>query len=226
MRATIFFVLTLLVVTLTLAVPLLVQSLEMSNQGLVDRSIDSLDLKASNIHLMLSSLSAATKIPIGLEVSPKDDLLIDRDMKLHIQKGTIRTALDSVVRQNPFYTWKIQNGVVNVLPTEPNRDHLMRAVLETKLERVAILRGMTRFAFRQTITAMSEVSSVLTKENVHPENQSFMSRDFHPLGRGFSLEISNVSVSELLNRVIRDSQTKYWIVVRQGERKEFFVLNL
>jgi len=175
---------------------------------------------------MLSRLSAATRIPIGLEVSPNDDLLFDREMKLHIQKATVRTALDSIVKQNPLYTWRIINGVVNVFPTDANRDHLIRAVLETKLERFAIERGMSRFALRQNVTALSEVKSVLAKENVHPENQSFMSRDFNPLGRNFSLQVSNVSVSELLNRVIRDSQTNNWVVVRKGERKEYFVLNL
>jgi len=175
---------------------------------------------------MLSRLSATIKLPIGLEVSPNDDLLIDRKMNLKIQKGTLRTALDSIVKQNPLYTWKIQNGVVNVFPNDPNRDHLIRAVLETKLQRFTIPRGMSRFALRQAVTAMNEVSSVLAQENVHAENQSFMSRDFDPLGRNFSLEISNVSVTELLNRVIRDSQTNYWVVVRQGERKEYFVLNL
>jgi hypothetical protein len=208
------------------AEPWLGQSIEHASQELIDASIDNLDLQAANIHLLLSRLSDATRIPIGLEVSPNDDLLADREMKLHIQKATVRIALDSVVKQNPLYTWRIINGVVNVFPTNANRDHLIRAVLETKLERFTIERGMSRFALRQTVTALSEVKSVLAKENVHPENQSFMSRDFEPVGRNFSLQVSNVSVTELLNRVIRDSQTNYWVVVRQGERKEYFVLNL
>jgi hypothetical protein len=226
MQATILFVVTLLMVTPTLAVPQLRNSLQTANRASIDDSIDDVDLVASNIHLMLSSLSAASKIPIGLEVSPNDDLLIDRHLKLEIKKGTLRTALDSIVKQNPLYTWKIQNGVVNVLPTPPNRDHLIRAVLETKLEKFAIQPGMSRFALRQTVTAMPEVNSVLARENVHPENESFMSRDFNPLGRSFKLEVSNISVTELLNLVIRDSQTNYWVVVRQGARRQYFVLNL
>lgn len=226
MRGGILFVVTLLIVTNSLAVGRLGQSREKANQGLIDGSIDNLDLKGSNIHLMLSRLSAATKIPIGLEVSPDDNLSIDRDMKLEIQKGTLRIALDSIVKQNPLYTWKIQDGVVNVVPTDPNRDHLIRAVLETKLQRFVVQPGMSRFAFRQTVTAIPEIKSLLEQENVHPENQSFMSRDFDSLGRSFSLEVSNVSVIELLNRVIRDSQTSYWVILRQGERKEYFVLNL
>lgn len=225
MQATVLFLVTLLMAA-TPAEPRLGQSIKHASQELTDASINNLDLEAANIHLMLSRLSAATRIPIGLEVSPNDDLLFDREMKLHIQKATVRTALDSVVKQNPLYTWRIINGVVNVFPTDANRDHLIRAVLETKLERFAIERGMSRFALRQNLTALSEVKSVLAKENVHPENQSFMSRDFDPLGRNFSLQVSNVSVSELLNRVIRDSQTNYWVVVRKGERKEYFVLNL
>lgn len=225
MRATILLV-TLLMLIPTLAVTQLGHSPQTGNRELIDDQIDDLDLKASNIHLMLSRLSAATKIPIGLEVSPHDDLLTDQPMKLKMQKGTLRTALDSIVKQNPLYTWKIQDGVVNVLPTDPNRDHLIRAVLETKLEKFAIQPGMSRFALRQIVTAMPEVKSILAAESVHPENQSFMSRDFDPLGRSFSLEASNISVTELLNRVIRDSQTNYWVVLRQGERKEYFVLNL
>jgi hypothetical protein len=226
MQPTILFIVTLAMVMPTLAVPRLDLSFEAVNQGLIDGPIHNLDIRASNIHLMLSRLSAATKIPVGLEVSPNDDLMLDREMKLQIHNGTFRTALDSLVKQNPLYTWKIQDGVVNVLPTDPNRDHLIRAVLETKLKRLNIKRGMSRFALRQTVTAMSEVQLVLAEENVHPENQSFMSRDFDPLGKNFSLEVSNVSVTEVLNRVIRDSQTNYWVVLRQGERKEHFVLNL
>lgn len=225
MQATVLFLVTLLMAAIP-AEPRSGQFIKHASQELTDAPIDNLDLEAANIHLMLSRLSAATRIPIGLEVSPNDDLLFDRKMKLHIQEATVRTALDSIVKQNPLYTWRIIDGVVNVFPTDANRDHLIRAVLETKLERFAIQRGMSRFALRQNLTAVAEVKSVLAKENVHPENQSFMSRDFDSLGRNFSLQVSNVSVSELLNRVIRDSQTNYWVVVRKGERKEYFVLNL
>ena len=225
MKATFLFVLSLWVIT-TLAVPGLGKPIGTANQSLIDESIDNVDLKASNIHLMLSRLSAATKFPIGLEVSPNDDLLVDRHMKLQIQKGTFRTALDLIVQQNPLYTWRFTNGVVNVLPTDVNRDHLIKTVLGIKLERFAIQPGMSRFALRQTVTAIPKVKSILTRENVDAENQSFMSRDFDPLGSSFSLEVSDISITDLLNRVIRDSQTNYWVVVRQGERKEFFVLNL
>ena len=135
-------------------------------------------------------------------------------------------ALNSIVEQNPLYTWKIQDEVINVFPVEANRDPLLRDVLEAKLERFSIPRGMTRFDLRQTLGKVPEVKALLTQHKVIPENQSFMSRDFLPLGRGYGLEVSNVSVSAILNQVVRDSQTKYWIVLRYGDRKQYFVLTL
>ena len=196
------------------------------SQGLLDRSIDELHLEGSNIGILLSSFSAQTKVPIGLEVSGFDDLSSAKTMRVHIKKGNVREALDSIVKQNPLYTWKVENEVVNVLPTDSNRDRLLRELLETKLERFAITRGLSRLGLRIALTKSPAVESVLSRENVHPDNSSFMSRDMVALGRDYMLEVSNVSVSELLNRIIRDSQTKYWIVLRHGTRKEYFVVNL
>ncbi len=196
------------------------------SEGLLAQSIDNVDLEASNIGLLLSRFSAQTKIPIGLEVSPYDDLSIVKTSRLKIKHATLRDALESIVKQNPLYTWKVQNEVVNVLPTEANRDELLRDVLETKLEKFSIQAGMRRFTLRQALSTNPAVESVLAQQNVRPVNQSFMSRDFAPLGGDYVLEASNVSVSELLNKVIRDSQTKYWIVFRYGKQKQYFVLNL
>jgi|SRR5829696_1994197 len=197
-----------------------------ADQDLLSMTIDNLELKASNIHLLLSELSDQKKIPIGVEVSPQDDLSRKKTIRLQIEHGTLGDALNSIVKQNPLYTWKIQDEVVNVFPVETKRDPLLRDVLETKLGKFSIPRGMTRFDLRQTLGKVPEIKTLLTQHKVVPENQSFMSRDFVPLGRGYGLEVSNVSVSVLLNQVVRESQTKYWIVLRYGDRKQYFVLNL
>ena len=188
--------------------------------------IDNLELEASNINLLLSELSDQKKIPIGVEISLHDHLLRKKTIRLQIEHGTLADALNSIVKQNPLYTWKIQDEVVNVFPVERKRDPLLRDLLETKLGKFFIPRGMTRFDLRQTLGKVPEIKTLLTQHKVVPENQSFMSRDFVPLGRGYGLEVSNVSVSALLNQVVRDSQTKYWIVSRYGDRKQYFVLNL
>lgn len=197
-----------------------------ADQDLLTITIDNLELEASNIHLLLSELSDQKKIPIGVEVSPQDDLSQTKTIRLQIKHGTLADALNSIVKQNPLYTWKIQDQVVNVLPVATSRDPLLRNVLETKLEKFSIHRGMTRFSLRQTLITLPAINMILTQFSVVAENQSFMSRDFDPLGRKYSLEAANVSVYALLNRVVRESQTKYWLVQRYGDRKQYFVLTL
>lgn len=196
------------------------------DQDLLMTPIDNLDLTASNIGLLLSELADKKKIPIGLEVSPYDDLSRTKTISSRINHGTLSDVLNSIVKQNPLYTWKIQDGVVNVLPVEAKRDPLLREVLQTILQKFSIRRGTSRFSVRQTLSTIPAIKTILTQHNVVPDNQTFMSRDFAPLGREYDLEASNVSVSGLLNQVVRESQTKYWIVMRYGERKQYFVLNL
>ena len=220
------FVAIALMIVATHTVTGLAQTPRGADQDLLSMTIDNLELEASNIHLLLSELSDQKKIPIGVEVSPQDDLSRKKTIRLQIKHGTLADALNSIVKQNSLYTWKIQDQVVNVLPLAASRDPLLRNVLETKLEKFSIHRGMTRFSLRQTLITLPAINMILTQYNVVAENQSFMSRDFDPLGRGYGLEAANVSVYALLNQVVRESQTKYWIVQRYGDRKQYFVLTL
>jgi hypothetical protein len=197
-----------------------------NSQDLLNMPIDNLELEAANIGLLLSEFSARKKVPIGLEVSPQDDLSQTNIIRLQIKRGTLADVLTSIVKQNPLYTWKIQDNVVNVLPVEANRDPVLRDLLETRLEKFSIARGLSRFSLRQALSTTPAIKRILTQHQVVPDNQSFMSRDFVPLGPKYELEASNVSVSALLNQVVRESQTKYWIMLRYGTTRQYFVLNL
>jgi hypothetical protein len=202
------------------------QSPHVATQDLLSMPIDDLELEAANIHLLLSELSTQKRIPIGLEISPDDDLSHPKTIRLKIKHGTLADALKSIVEQNPVYTWKLNDNVVNVFPIEANRDPLLRDVLEVKLEKFSIPQGTSRFTLRQTLSTTPEIRALLAQHEVVPEIQTFMSRDFLPLGRQYRLQAFHVTVARLLNQVIRDSQTKYWIVLRNGDRKQYFVLNL
>ena len=202
------------------------QSTRSEVQDWLSIRIENLELEADNIHLLLLKLSNEKGIPIGLEVSSEDDLSQTRTIHVQIKQGTLVDVLNSIVEQNPLYTWRIQDDVVNVIPLEANRDQLLRSVLEKRLEKFSIARGTSRFTLRQTLSKTREIRAILDQGGVVPNNQTFMSRDGSPLGRQYGLEATNISVSELLNRVIRESQTKYWIVMRDGQNKQYFVLNL
>jgi hypothetical protein len=197
-----------------------------NNQDLLNIPIENLELKAANIGLLLSDLSTQKNVPIGLEVSPQDDLSKTKTVRLQIKRGTLADVLTSIVKQNPLYTWKIQDGVINVLPVEANRDPLLRDVLETRLEKFSIERGMSKFYLRQILSTTPAIKTILTQHKVVADNSAFMSREFTPLGRGYELEASNITVSGLLNQIVRESQTKYWVVQRYGDKRQYFILTL
>jgi hypothetical protein len=115
--------------------------------------------------------------------------------------------------------------VINVFPRDGHRDPVLKEILDTKLEKISIHKE-SRFFLRETLCKNDAVMKVLNLNNVIPSNESFSSRDFNNLGRGFSLEASNDSIATVLNRVIRETQTKYWVIMRYGDKKQYLVLNL
>lgn len=61
---------------------------------------------------------------------------------------------------------------------------------------------------------------------VKANNEAILSRDLATLGPAFSLELSDVTVKYILNRVIRDGGAKYWIVNWDGPERQYLLLNL
>ena len=68
------FVEIVLMILATCIVTGLAQTPHGADQDLLSMTINNLELEAPNIHLLLSELSDQKKIPIGVEISPQDDL--------------------------------------------------------------------------------------------------------------------------------------------------------
>lgn len=193
---------------------------------LPEMSIEKLHIESKNIHLTLSELASRYNIPIGLEVASEDDLLNASNISLNLEATTLKDVLNSIVSQNTLYNWKIIDSVVNVFPKRSNRDLALQKLLETRIETFSVREGTSRYNFRDFLIKKEELRTVLENENLVPEVAVFSSRDIKPLGRAFSLSVSDISLKDLLNRTVRESETKYWIVSRTGENKQYFLLNL
>ena len=189
-------------------------------------TIRDLKIDSKNIHMALSEIASSCNVPIGLEVSPKDDLLNGVKVSLDVKEGRLDYVLNSIVSQNPLYTWAADNGVINVFPKDPSRDLLLKKLLETDIGEISLRKGISRFNFREYVTEKEEIKRVLDSENISPENQVFSSRDIRPLGSNFSLNTENVTLRSLLNSVVKSSETKYWIINRIGEKRQYLLLNL
>ena len=196
-----------------------------TNRG-PDSPVLDVSIQGKNIALLLSKFAYERNIPIGFEVASNDDLLADGSVNVQIARGTVRDVLDAIVAQKPIYTWRVEDNVINVFPKEANRDHLLKAVLETTIKDYSIARNTNHFTFRESIIKLPEVQRILEINQIKSGNELLSPLDRASLGRDFSLRMSNATLKSLLNRVIRDSKARYWIVNRFGDDREYLLLNL
>ena len=193
---------------------------------LVDKPVVEVNIQASNIHLALSKLANQYKLPIGLEVAADDDLLKERNLSVRLKAGTVKDVLDAVANQCPDYTWELNDEVINVFPKRPNRDPLLENILAVKLKAFAIEEGTARIEFTKAVVSSHELSSLLKANGLNVEYEIFSKHDIGALGRGFSVNVSHVTVKSLLNQVIKRSETKYWLLNRYGENRQYLLLKL
>jgi hypothetical protein len=138
--------------------------------GVADVPLRKVSIKGSNLPLALSYIADTYKIPIGVEVSPDDDLLKDRNIVVRLQSGTLKEVLNSLVSQVPLYTWEVDDNVVNVFP-KGNREPVIKTLLETRIDAFKITPGMSRFTFRESLTGRPELKNVLAGFGVEPDNE-------------------------------------------------------
>ena len=196
-----------------------------SVENILELPIKNCKMESSNIHLFLSAFAYKYNIPVGLEVALNDDLNENKPIVINMQNGTVKDVLNSVIEQNPEYTWEVDNQVINIFPKQ-NRDLILKQFLEVKFSKFIVKNETSKFGLRESIAKSEEARKFLNNNNVSVENEVFTSRDITKLGRNFTLDIENVDIKSLLNQVIRNSQTRYWIVNRYGKNKEYLLLNL
>jgi hypothetical protein len=105
------------------------------------------------------------------------------------------------------------------------RDDLLKDLLGTKIQSLRIGKNPTTYAVRNSIVSVPEIKSKLKAANVTPFIVGVSGVDFERMGDDFSLSVSDVTLQELLNRIVRQSGVKFWILNRYGEQNELLILN-
>ena len=179
--------------------------------------VKDLQIEARNINLLLSKLAYQYSVPISLEVAIDDDLVNSKILKINVKKGTLADVLDSIVLQSPSYGWELSGSTIKVLPKQDFRDPLLQTFLETKISHFVIPRRTARLTFKQALTNRSELKELLASNGVRLSSDVFSSYEIESIGPDFSLDLENIPVREILDYVIKNSQTRYWFVRRSGD---------
>jgi len=193
-----------------------------AESGLLDRRVGRFDVDAKNLHLALSAIANQYKLPIGLELARDGN--DGPSIKIHMKNGTLRDLLIATIRQDSRYEWVLDNGVVNVYP-RVKRDPFLHDLLETSVQNFKIVEGTNRFDVKASLAKLPEVESILERSKVTLNVAAYSNRDYTELGPGFSSDLSNMTVKEILNYIVGHSATKYWIVNRSYNDDQSIIIN-
>lgn len=82
------------------------------------------------------------------------------------------------------------------------------------------------FTLKGNILALPEVKAKLDQAQVTPSTSTFFGTgDRSEAGKGFTLRMSDATLREVLNQIIRTSETRFWVLNKSGEDEPTLVLN-
>jgi hypothetical protein len=187
--------------------------------------LENVRVEAQGIEAFFSDLSLSYDIPVGLEVASGENEFTKYD--LEFKAGTLSELLTQFTARYSQYTWEIKDGVVNVFPKESHRDSLSRELLEVKVAKVTVNKGMSCWTLTQSLATSPEIKTILEANSTGFRSRNFTGAYIPQLGRDFKLDISDAPLKSILNKVIKESPTaKFWVITRNtDDRTVYFTLN-
>ena len=182
----------------------------------------SLRVKHGTIEEALNRLAVEQSIPIGWETSLSD--FVRHDVNVDLRDTALKDVLDYLVLAEPSYRWKLENGVINVIPVV-DRDDLLEKLLSLRIKEFDPPKGLYLVFFRDAILEIPEVRSFLQTNGFEASRTAHMSGAMPP-PLDFEFRVADIELRELLNKLIRDGHRRMWILSRNGPRRELLHLAL
>lgn len=188
---------------------------------LLSRQIRPIAIKRETIDQVLGFLTAEYGIPIGIELG--DPKLTPRsEIDMDLPDTNLKEFLDAVIAKDPRYTWKLAGGVIHVLPVS-GRDTALTTLLNTKISHFSFSGRVSPYHIHSEIMNLPEVRSQLVIAGIDP--LIFVnSGNMHKFEKEIFFAESNLTLRELLDRIILKTESKRWVITRWGKNNEFITL--
>ena len=188
---------------------------------LLTRQIKATVIKAENIAQVLDLLVSEYDIPIGIELGDEKRARYQK-INLDVPETNLKDFLDSVIAKDPRYTWKLEGGVIHVWPVS-GRDTLLAALLDQKISHFSIIGEVSRNRIYNDIMDLPEIRSKLITAGVEP--LTFLGPgSWTKLGKETFFNESNLTLKELLDKIVLKTEIRQWVISRWGKNSEYISL--
>jgi hypothetical protein len=179
--------------------------------------LEQVQIDAQSIGSFFSELALSSNIPIGLEIASKESNL--GSYRIVFKKGTLSELLNQFVIQHNRYAWEIRDGVINVFPKDDYREALFTNLLETRIGRFTVRENTSCWTLAERLVSTPEMKKVLEANRTSYRPPDFSGFYIPQAGRHFKLDVSNVTLKSILNRVVEQSPTaRFWVISRNYDR--------
>ncbi len=181
-----------------------------------------LSIKVGTLFQICGGL-AFDRVPIGFEGATDFDIKSDvRNIK--IENGTLREILDSIIKQEPKYTWEVQDGIVNIYPVQ-SRDEILKVLLETNIKDFWSRKETGKPQISRNINNSEEVSKFLDSKKVRllisTRTKPYAEEELIP-----DIDLSNTNLRKILNKIVLENKdSKFWSIWRStNEDRDIFLV--
>ena len=191
-------------------------------ENLAALQLENVHIEAQGIESFFSELSLEYGIPIGLEIASNDNHFEQYDIEL--KKGTLADLLDKFVKAYNLCTWDITDRVINIFPKDGYRDLMIGELLKTQVASFKINENTDCWKAVDMLLTTPEIKSKLATSGFSKSGLNFSGSYIPHLGREFTLDVSNMTMKSILNKVAHDSPlARIWIIKKYGDEQTFFL---
>jgi hypothetical protein len=192
-----------------------------NDPDLLSIKIKAIAIKGESIDQVLGFLTEEYGVRVGIELGD-EKLTPRREINLDLPETTLKDFLDSLIAKDPRYTWKLEGRVIHLWPVR-ERDPLLTTLLDTKISHFALVGEVNRYAVYYNIMDLPEVRSKLIIAGVEP--LTFRGPGAAAkFGKDTFFDESNLTLRELLDRIILKTEIKQWVISRWGKNSEYISL--
>jgi hypothetical protein len=107
---------------------------------------------------------------------------------------------------------------VNVFPKDSHRDALVHKLLETRIRKFSVKENTSCWALAASLVATPEMKKILEASGTTYRAPDFTGVYLPQVGRYFTLDVSNLPLKSILDKVIRQSSTaRFWVITRNHD---------
>lgn len=180
-----------------------------------NQQLEDVRIRGESVARLLAQLSIWYDVPIGLEVVMNSPSL--STLRMNFKRATIQEVLTQFVAEHPEYAWEIREGVVNVFPKEGRRDPILQQILSTEIRMFSTKENSVTWDVENALLATPELKPLMDAYALNTLGFAFSGFYFPVIGRKYKLDVSNMTVQSILNKLVRESPTaRFWSIYRDS----------